>query len=129
MSRCFDGFIYFIMEFIFCFSGKSLKLISGSNSSSYDVTVINFYEEKGVVSQDSDMISSQSIVEMILQGGDQLQFTLAIGNKLLESIRSSFKLLGKDIGNDVYKLNEQLGAPDFKKTAILYVSIVLSFYG
>lgn len=59
------------------------------------------------VTQNSDMVSSQSTVKMTLQGHYQLQSTLTAGLHLPESIRSSLNLLGKDIGNGVYKVNEQ----------------------
>lgn len=59
------------------------------------------------VTQDSDMLSSQSTVNMTLQGHYQLQSTLTAGQKLPENIRSSLNFIGKDIGNGVYKVNEQ----------------------
>ncbi|MDD2341317.1 MAG: type II secretion system protein N, partial [Tolumonas sp.] len=59
------------------------------------------------VTQDSDMISSQSTANMTLQGHYQLQSTLTAGRLLPENIRSSLNLMGKDIGNGVYKVNEQ----------------------
>lgn len=59
------------------------------------------------VTQAADMLSSQSTVNMTLQGHYQLQSTLTAGQHLPENIRSSLNLLGKDMGNGVYKVNEQ----------------------
>lgn len=61
----------------------------------------------GQITQDSDMVSSQSTVKMTLQGHYQLQSTLTAGRLLPENMRYSLNLLGKDIGNGVYKVNEQ----------------------